>query len=91
MRRSLIRSAGLIAVPLLGLALLVSALIGAGSKAGGRPAAAPVPTAAQRVATLCRRVLLVDAEGVRRGRRGRQHDRGLCRRHQGQPQLRGSR
>ena len=51
MRRSLIRSVGLIAVPLLGLSLLTSGLIGAGSKREVRPAAAPVATAAQLTAT----------------------------------------
>ena len=51
MRRSLIRSVGLIVVPLLGLALLTSALIGAGPGREAGPAGAPVPTAAQRIAT----------------------------------------
>lgn len=51
MPRSLIRSVGLIVVPLLGLALLTSGLIGTGSKREARPAAAPVPTAAQVTAT----------------------------------------
>ena len=50
MRRSLIRSVGPIVLTLLGLALLTSGLIGAGSRREARPAAAPVPTAAQRAA-----------------------------------------
>jgi peptide-methionine (S)-S-oxide reductase len=51
MRRSLIRSAGFIALPLLGLALVGSGLLGAAPKRDAQPAVAPVPTAAQRVAT----------------------------------------
>lgn len=51
MRRSLIRSAGFITVPLLGLFLLSSGLIGASPTRGAEPAAAPVPTAAQLTAT----------------------------------------
>ena len=51
MRRSLIRSAVLITVPLLGLALLSSGLLGAGPRREAGPAAAPVPTAAQLTAT----------------------------------------
>ena len=51
MPRSLIRSAGFITVPLLGLALLGLGLIGAAPRRGAGPAAAPVPTAAQRIAT----------------------------------------
>jgi peptide-methionine (S)-S-oxide reductase len=52
MRRSLIRSAGFITVPLLGLALLALGLIGAAPRRGAGPAAAAlVPTAAQRIAT----------------------------------------
>ena len=51
MRRSLIRSAGFITVPLLGLALLSSGLLGAGPRREVGPAAAPVPTAAQLTAT----------------------------------------
>jgi peptide-methionine (S)-S-oxide reductase len=50
MRRSLIRSFALIAVPLLGLALLTSALIGAGPGRKAELAVVPAPTAAQRVA-----------------------------------------
>src|SRR5580765_4170706 len=51
MRRSLIRSVVLILLPLLGLALLTSALIGAGPRREPVLAVAPVPTAAQRIAT----------------------------------------
>jgi peptide-methionine (S)-S-oxide reductase len=51
MRRSTIRSVGFIALPLLGLALLTSGLIGAGPMPEAGAAAAPVPTAAQRLAT----------------------------------------
>jgi peptide-methionine (S)-S-oxide reductase len=51
MRRSPIRSVGLIALPLLGLALLTSGLFGPTPRREARPAVAPVPTAAQRVAT----------------------------------------
>jgi peptide-methionine (S)-S-oxide reductase len=50
MRGSLIRSVGLIALPLLGLALLTSGLIRAGRGQEAGPAAAPVPNAAERVA-----------------------------------------
>jgi peptide-methionine (S)-S-oxide reductase len=50
MRRSLIRSAGFIALPLLGLLILVSGLISATPRRDSLPAAASVPTAAQRVA-----------------------------------------
>ena len=51
MPRSLIRSAGFITVPLLGLALLSSGLLGAGPGREAGPAAAPVPTGAQLTAT----------------------------------------
>jgi peptide-methionine (S)-S-oxide reductase len=51
MRRSLIRSVALIVVPLLGLALLTSGLIGTGSRREALLATAPVPTAAQLTAT----------------------------------------
>jgi peptide-methionine (S)-S-oxide reductase len=51
MRRPLIRSAGFITAPLLGLALLGLGLIGAAPRRVAGPAAAPVPTAAQRTAT----------------------------------------
>jgi peptide-methionine (S)-S-oxide reductase len=51
MRRSLIRSIGVITAPLLGLALLTSGLIGAGQGREAEPAAAPVPIAAERSAT----------------------------------------
>jgi peptide-methionine (S)-S-oxide reductase len=51
MRRSLNRSVGPILLPLLGLALLTSGLIGAGPRREARPAAAPVPTGAQLTAT----------------------------------------
>lgn len=51
MRRSMIRSAGFIIVPLLGLWLLSSGLIGAAPRRDAKPAAAPAPTLAQRVAT----------------------------------------
>src|SRR5712691_1748561 len=50
MRRSTIRSAGFIMLPLLGLLLLGSGLIGGPPSRETRPAA-PVPTAAQRLAT----------------------------------------
>jgi peptide-methionine (S)-S-oxide reductase len=50
MRRSLIRSVALIGLPLLGLALVTSGLIRAGRWREAEPAAAPVPTAAQRIA-----------------------------------------
>ena len=51
MRRSVIRSAGFITLPLLGLFLLSSGLIGASPRREAGTAAAPVPTAAQRLAT----------------------------------------
>jgi len=52
MRRSLIRSAGFITLPLLGLSLLSSGLIGASpTRAAQPPAVLPVPTAAQLTAT----------------------------------------
>ena len=51
MPRSPIRSAGLILVPLLGLVLLVSGLFGTAPRREAAPAALPVPTAGQQVAT----------------------------------------
>ena len=51
MGRSLIRFAGFITVPLLGLVLLSSGRTGASPRPGAEPAAAPVPTGAQLVAT----------------------------------------
>lgn len=51
MRRSMIRSAGFVAVPLVGLFLLVSGLVGGAPKREAHPATLPVPTAAQRLAT----------------------------------------
>ena len=51
MPRSLIRSVGFITLPLLGLALLGSGLIGETPGRKVAPAVLPVPTAAQRVAT----------------------------------------
>ncbi len=51
MRRFMIRSAGFVAVPLLVLFLLSSGLLGAAPRRVARPAAVPVPTAAQRLAT----------------------------------------
>ena len=50
MGRSLIRSAGFIIVPLLGLVLLGFGLTGASPRPGAKPAAAPVPTGAQLTA-----------------------------------------
>ncbi len=50
MGRSLIRSAGFITVPLLGLVLLGFGLTGASPRPGAKPAAAPVPTGAQLTA-----------------------------------------
>ena len=50
MPRSLIRTAGFISLPLLGLAFLSSGLLGAAPRRTG-PAAVPVPTAAQLTAT----------------------------------------
>ena len=51
MRRSLIRSVGLIVLPLLGLLLLTSGVIGPHPRRQAGPAAAPVATAGQQVAT----------------------------------------
>ena len=51
MPRSWIRSAGFILLPLLGLILLVSGLLGRAPRREAGPAAAPVPTAGQQVAT----------------------------------------
>ena len=51
MSRSSIRSAGLILVPLLGLVLLVSGLIGTPPRREGGFAAVPAPAAGQQVAT----------------------------------------
>ncbi len=50
MGRSLIRSAGFIIVPLLGLVLLGFGLTGASLRSAAKPAAAPVPTGAQLTA-----------------------------------------
>ncbi|MBA3444695.1 MAG: peptide-methionine (S)-S-oxide reductase MsrA [Gemmatimonadales bacterium] len=51
MGRSLVRSAGFIALPLLGLFALSSGLVGASPGQGAQPAAVPVPTGAELTAT----------------------------------------